>query len=319
VFSAASAASAASRDVTRDVLAPPAAEDSFGYWAHVFDVDDIDEVWRAACSAHVFGQRQLGDVFEIATCRAAAAGASSSSSSSSSSPSLSCALAAQQAATGPAEPFDLLGVTPRGRRQCSVSIIVPGGRDEAAMSVAGAALVKALQLREPVYYRHRTAVEDKDVAADCICRDANSAPRGRQQETKLGADKVKAPVTISSSSMFSATSAAFSTCLMPATIAAPTYRQRTGCRGKLPKCVAKSACFFRVLSKDEHVLASQYKLGLPRPESEEPPQEDASQHTTIVARQQSWGSFRLRPPNHQHQDSPYQLYRLQGVLWKPVP
>ena len=312
LFSAASAASAASRDVMRDVPAPPAGEDSFGYWAHVFDVDDIDEVWRAACSAHVFGQRQLGDVFEIASCRAAAAGTSSSTSSSS----FSSALAAQQAATGPAEPFDLLGVTPRVRRQCSVSIIVPGGRDEAAMSVAGAALVKALQLREPVYYRHRTAAEDKDVAGDCICPSAHSAPRGRQQQAKLGADKSKTPKVVSWSS--AAAAAAFGTCLMPDTITAPTYGQQTDCHGKQPRCVAKSACFFRVMSKDEHVLASQYKLGLPRPDLAEPPHGEPP-HVARVPRQQSWESFRLRPPNHHHQDSPYQLYRLQGVLWKPVP
>ena len=90
---------------------------SDGYFAHVFDIDDIDEVWRSMVSAHVIGQGRLGDVFELRAC----AGSSS----------------------GVVQPFDMLGSLSRHRRHPCVALVVPCERRDEALLVVGKALTPA--------------------------------------------------------------------------------------------------------------------------------------------------------------------------------
>ncbi|GBG24351.1 Hypothetical Protein FCC1311_005692 [Hondaea fermentalgiana] len=232
---------------------PKDAEEPFhmGYWSHFFDSDDIDEVWRAMCSAHLTTRSPFGEYFEIRSCRGTGQDDSQ-------------------------ESFDTLSAMPRARRG-GICAIVPCPHHEPALLAVGSALSKALILRSPVYYRHRTSSEVQS-APDCdpeICAPIREDLDKGAQCARLG-------------------------------ICARFYE------------------FFDVLSRDEHLLASQYKLA----PSSTPPTSLAEAQARSSSNEAGddkmrrdrlpGGSFRLRPPNFQHQGGPFQLFRIQGVRWEPI-
>jgi len=178
-----------------------------GYWAHVFDIDDIDEVWRAMCSDHVVGRKAFGDRFEISSCFS----------------------------SGKQDEFDMMSSRSRLRKSGTVALLVPCDCNEPTMKEIAAAISRALNLRDPIYYRFLESEERKED-------------------------------------------------------------------------------FFKVLSKDEHILASQYKFE-GEPQGKSP---SISSSPSMTHRQNFGSSVRFRPPQFQHRDGKEVLYKLQGVKWCKV-
>lgn len=215
-----------------------------GYWSHFFDNEDLDEVWRAMVSAHLANRAPFGDYFEIRTCRGTGQNETQ-------------------------EAFDTLHAISRVRRG-AICVVLPCPQHEPTIAVMGAALCKALILRQPVYYRHRTSEEQIMVH---VCDSETCCP------------------VVNDSAPYS----------MP---------MGENC-AKLGVC-SRFYDFFDVLSRDEHHLASQYKLTPNRPDSV------AVADSNGRCNRLPGGSFRLRPPNFQHGGEPHQLFRVQGIRWLPV-
>jgi len=271
-FSPPSAAAAARE--TFHAPEPPASL-GVGYWAHVFDVDDIDEVWRAMCNAHIFGQQQLGEVFEICSCYSIGKnGATATTNGETTS-----------------EGFDVLANQARHRREPSVALMVPCACDHEVMATAGRAISRSLNLRVPLYYRVRP---DKSEGAlkcsspgDCVsCKSREPAEPCAMALDGTTPELVKVP--------------------------APR-------KSRTPRkfvCPIEFGSFFRVHSRSEHTIVSQYKIAVSSPAV---PKVVGHAPAGDAVHRQNWGSsFRLRPPQHQHNDPGFQLYRVQGVIWRVV-
>eukprot|EP00516_Mucochytrium_quahogii_P007089 CAMPEP_0203751244 /NCGR_PEP_ID=MMETSP0098-20131031/5345_1 /ASSEMBLY_ACC=CAM_ASM_000208 /TAXON_ID=96639 /ORGANISM=" , Strain NY0313808BC1" /LENGTH=411 /DNA_ID=CAMNT_0050640871 /DNA_START=471 /DNA_END=1707 /DNA_ORIENTATION=+ len=125
-----------------------------GYWAHFFDIDDVDEVWRSACSAHLFGQRKIGTVFEIRSCTPE--------------PDM------------PPDKFDMISSYSKSRRSCSVCLVVPCENEVSAIQAVGVEIVKMLLLKECIYYRH---TDPKDAIQAAINAPPNVHSLDRKAKT----------------------------------------------------------------------------------------------------------------------------------------
>mmetsp|Transcript_107 Transcript_107/g.165 ORF Transcript_107/g.165 Transcript_107/m.165 type:complete len:430 (-) Transcript_107:225-1514(-) len=113
--------------------------EQIGYWAHFFDIQDVDEVWRGMLSAFAV-EKKFGEAttFEIRSC---SGGASNN------------------------RAFDIQSETQRGRGLPSICVIVPCKGTEDEIFAVGSNLMSTLLLTNPIYYR-RHDLNDSEEKTD---------------------------------------------------------------------------------------------------------------------------------------------------------